>query len=148
MEDRSVSADKITKFWVYSFVPLGILLVIRQLFHILFLGPPITFIPYLYLLIALFLPGVFLLRRMNDRVSKERLPWYDALLAILSFVIPFCFVLFGDAIILRGWEVKAPFYAIVTSFIFIPLLIEGARRIRWDTAGDYCHYFHPLSVDC
>jgi len=122
-------SGKAVKLWCYTSVPLGILLVIRQLFHILWLGPPITFIPYLYLLIALFLPGVFLLRRVSDGVQNETLPWYDGALAILSFLLPFRFVLYGDSIILEGWEVKAPFYALVFSLIVIGLLIEASRRI-------------------
>jgi TRAP transporter 4TM/12TM fusion protein len=142
-------ADKMIKIWIYLFVPVGILLVIRQIFHILFLGPPITAIPYLYLLMALFLPGIFLTRRINEGISKEQLPWYDLLSAILSSAIPFYFVCFGDTIILRGWEVKAPPHAILAALILIPLLIEGARRIGGTSLAIIVliFTFYPLIAD-
>jgi TRAP-type uncharacterized transport system fused permease subunit len=82
---------------------------------------------YLYLLLLLILPLCFIWippRKTSDRV---RLPWYDFLLACLSFFLPLYFFLHADVAI-RDWGVKAPTEAVILSVILWAVLLESARR--------------------
>lgn len=97
--------------YVFSFNPFG--------------GVQVDFF-YLYLLLAFFLPPLFLCTpaRMADR---DRLPWYDLLAAFLGFIIPAYFATRAEEI-LFGWHEIGPLYAVVMGCIYFVIVIEAARR--------------------
>ena len=80
----------------------AIALAFIYVFHIVIFGRIITEVGYLYLLIALLLPLVFIWIPLRRGINRDRVPWYDILLALLSFGAPFYFFL--NAIEIQwGW---------------------------------------------
>ena len=82
---------------------------------------------YLYLLLLLLLPLCFIWIPPKKTADRDRLPWYDLLLACLSFFLPLYFFLHADVAI-RDWGVKAPTEAVILSIILWAILLEAARR--------------------
>ena len=84
---------------------------------------------YFYLMMALLLPLVFLLYPVWPGVgSPTKVPWYDALLALATFVICLHFTMEGEAIIDDGWEYDAPQYANYMTFALWAICLEATRR--------------------
>ncbi|HEY5637929.1 MAG TPA: TRAP transporter fused permease subunit [Burkholderiales bacterium] len=82
---------------------------------------------YFYLMLAMLVPLVFLLFPLG-RASQHHLPWYDALLAALSFGIAMYFTFKGNAILTQGWEYTAPTHALALAFVFWVIILEALRR--------------------
>jgi len=83
---------------------------------------------YLYALVALLLPLVFILWPATRRAPRERVPWYDATLTVISFAVAGFFVYHGEVIIDEGWEYAAPDRAVWVSYVFWLIILEASRR--------------------
>ena len=102
-------------------------------FHVRPFGWVMLDVAYLYILAALFLPLCFLWIPPTKKARKDRVPWYDILLALLSLGIPLYFF-FETYRIIQGWVVPsvAPLQALIFSILFWALAIEAARRaVGW-----------------
>ncbi|HZD27033.1 MAG TPA: TRAP transporter fused permease subunit [Alphaproteobacteria bacterium] len=90
-----------------------------------------TYVPleteYFYALLALLLPLAFLLYPLTG-AAKQRLPWYDLLLALAAFAIPAYFCYSGNKILDDGWEYVAPQSAVWLAFVLWALVLEAGRR--------------------
>jgi TRAP transporter 4TM/12TM fusion protein len=105
---------------------LAMILVIINVFHLSPFGIVMVDFFYLYLLCALLVPLVFLL--MPARAKDEsKLPWYDLLLALISFAIPPYFAYRAEEI-LTTWTTLAPSHAVLLAGIYFVVLMEAARR--------------------
>ena len=82
---------------------------------------------YMYSMVALLLPLPFLLYHPTPKVGSK-IPWYDYILAILTFVISSYFCIKGSLILEEGWEYLAPFHAKVMAFMLWALILEASRR--------------------
>ena len=82
---------------------------------------------YLYLLLLLLLPLCFIWIPPTNTGARDRVPWYDLLLACLGFFLPLYFFLHADVAI-RDWGVKAPTEAVILSIILWGVLLEASRR--------------------
>ena len=84
---------------------------------------------YLYLLLGLYLPMVYLLfPPVKTAKALARIPWYDYLLAFAVFVSAmFCSY---HALEMRtmGWEIIAPWPAKIACLIILLSVLEAARR--------------------
>lgn len=123
------------KFRVFTIgIPvIAILVGIVGVFHIRPFGWVMMDIAYLYLLAALFLPLCFIWIPPHKKSNKNRIPWYDIVLALISLGIPLYFF-FETPNIIQGWVVPsiAPKQALIFSIIFWALAIEVARRsVGW-----------------
>ncbi|MFC1885839.1 TRAP transporter permease [Thermodesulfobacteriota bacterium] len=101
---------------------------------------------YLFLLLALYLPLVFLAFPVSKHASREKIPWYDFALAIISFASGmFCFIHSMD-ILTMGWEVIAPIEGRIFSLCLILASLEGARRAGGFAFFVVCVFFaaYPL----
>ena len=110
------------------FTTAGVLLSIYELFSLFrYTG----FVPmqntYLYLLIALFLPLVFIIFPAT-KAAKDRVPWYDIVLFLLATGIAGYFAWNGPNIIARAWEFTAPPAPTAAAAVLWLLVLEGARR--------------------
>jgi TRAP transporter 4TM/12TM fusion protein len=86
---------------------------------------------YLHLVLALFLPQIFIHFPLTSG-SREKLPWYDVIFVLLSFIAPFYFFLNGENILFTGWEIVPPPVAFWLGIILWALVLEGARRtVGW-----------------
>jgi len=81
---------------------------------------------YYYLLYALFGSTAFLI--LPARKGTKTLPWYDLVLAGLTFGICVYFHLNAGKIVLQGWLPPSPLnFALALTLLF--LILEGARRV-------------------
>jgi TRAP transporter 4TM/12TM fusion protein len=86
---------------------------------------------YLHLILAMFLPLVFFYIPLNP-LSRKKLPWYDVLLIVLSFVCPFYFFLHGENILSGAWEVAPPQLPFILGIAIWAAVLEAARRaVGW-----------------
>lgn len=116
------------RWLTFFFSLLGIILAIYQIFHLRLFGLMVMDNSYLYLILALFLPQVFLLFPPLKR-SSSKIAWgVDCFLALLSFLIPLTFARYGYTIIERGWGYLAPFEITIMAIILWALVIESVRR--------------------
>ncbi|NIA68201.1 TRAP transporter fused permease subunit [Pelagibius litoralis] len=83
---------------------------------------------YLYCLIGLLLPLVFLINTVSGQRRSGAVPFYDGLLAAAAFGIPITFAVVSDAMLNEGWEYTAPPYAKVLSYVMWALVLEALRR--------------------
>jgi TRAP transporter 4TM/12TM fusion protein len=83
---------------------------------------------YLYLVVTLTLPLVFVLWPMYARAPRERVPWYDVALFLLTIATCGYFVANSQRILDEGWEYMAPQTAFIMSVLFWALIVEAARR--------------------
>ena len=119
-------------FWAVlfgTFTGLSILLGINQLFNLhFFIGYVFIEPRYYYTLMALLLPLVFLSFPPRKSSSKDVLPWYDILLALITFVVLLYFIWFAERILDEAWEYSAPLHGKLMAVVLWALLIEIGRR--------------------
>jgi TRAP transporter 4TM/12TM fusion protein len=114
--------------WIFIlFSLIGVLVAIYQLFHLSFLGVMVGD-AYYYLLIALFLPLLFLIFPISKKASRRKVPWYDLVLAILSFIGPMYLFLNSYRIIQEGWEIVPPLQTYILGLVLLIAVLEAARR--------------------
>jgi TRAP transporter 4TM/12TM fusion protein len=82
---------------------------------------------YLALFLAFLLISTFLIVPATKRASREKLPWYDAVLVILSVLTGgYVVVLYGEIIPTLGYLMT---HRIIFAAIMIILVLEAARRL-------------------
>ena len=83
---------------------------------------------YLYAILGLLLPLVFLFFPAWKSAPVERVPWYDTALFAVSFAI--CAFFFANAtnIVDQGWEFVAPDHMIYASYLLWAIILEAVRR--------------------
>ncbi len=82
---------------------------------------------YLYAMIALLLPLPFIIYHPTPR-KGNKIPWYDIIFAVSTFIIASYFCFSGSLILEEGWEYLAPTHAKVMAFILWGLVLEASRR--------------------
>jgi TRAP-type uncharacterized transport system fused permease subunit len=104
---------------------------------------------YLYAILGLLLPLVFLLFPAGARARRDGVPWYDAALFALSLGVCLFFFLNALNIVDQGWEFVAPDHAVYASYLLWALTLEAVRR-----AGGIAIFaivlvlsFYPLFAD-
>lgn len=117
------------RYFTIGIPMISILAGIISVFHLRPFGYVLMDIAYLYLLAALFLPLCFIWIPPSKNSSKDKVPWYDLVLALASLLIPLYFFIETPNII-QGWVVPsiAPQKALLFSVIFWAVSIEAARR--------------------
>lgn len=106
---------------------LGLLMAINQTFNLKILGFEPLGNSYLYYLIGIFLAAAFLCFPAWSG-ARNRISWYDWVLATLALVSCGYLGYYGLVMINMGWEFEAPTEATVFSGILLVLVLEGVRR--------------------
>ncbi|MBW1817614.1 MAG: TRAP transporter fused permease subunit, partial [Deltaproteobacteria bacterium] len=83
---------------------------------------------YFAVLIAVFTSAVFLLFPATKTAPRDRIPWYDGVLAAACLVGPTYVFVFNMDIILNGWEVFPPLSGKIVAFLTWAVIIEAVRR--------------------
>ena len=135
---RTLSGPLRWIFILFSFT--GVLAAIYQLFHFSFLGVMVGD-AYYYLLITLFLPLLFLIFPASKTASRQKVPWYDLTLAILSFIGPLYLFLNSYRIIQEGWEIVPPIQTYILGLILLLVVLEAARRAGGLSFALICLFF-------
>ena len=132
--------------WIFiSFSLVGIFVAIYYLFHFEFLGVMVGD-AYFYLLIALFLPLFFLIAPMRKKLVKERVPLYDVLFALLSFIAPMYLFFNATRILEEGWEIIAPIQVYILGLILMVLVLEASRRAGGMGFAVICLFFASYAL--
>lgn len=122
---------RLGRFWtvvVCAFVVAGLLLAVNFIFNLRLLGFLQFPNAYLYSLIAIFTSLVFVLYPVSAKRSRDKVPWYDIFLFLLTFSISAYFCTQAWNILHKGWELDPPVYAGAASFILCFLVLEALRR--------------------
>lgn len=115
-------------YWVVlTLGGLGLLMAINQTFNLKILGFEPLGNSYLYYLIGIFLAASFLCFPAWPG-ARNRIAWYDWVLAPLALVSCGYLGYHGLEMINMGWEYQAPTEATVFSGILLLLVLEGVRR--------------------
>ena len=119
---------KIIPKWIIIVLTfLGCVITINQIFNIGIFGFRPVSNSYLYLLLGIFQPIVFLMFPFNDKY-KEKIFYPDIIAAITIFFIGIYFSINAENILMSGWDIEAPTFPTVLSIIFIILSLESLRR--------------------
>lgn len=114
---------------VVAFTTVSVLLSINQLFNLhLLVGYTMLDNAYLYLLLGLLVPQVYLTFPAYKGASLDRVPWYDVALFVTLAGVCVYFFSCSRLILSDGWEYAAPTHAMVLSFILWVLILEAVRR--------------------
>jgi len=132
--------------WIFVLFSLaGILVAIYQLFHMGFLGVLVGD-AYYYLLIALFLPLIFLIAPVKKGRIDPHVPWYDLIFALLSFIGPMYLYVNALKIIQEGWEIIPPLQMYVLGLILMVMVLEAARRAGGISFALICLFFTTYAL--
>lgn len=105
------------------------LLAVNQLFNAGFLvGHTWLDNEYQYALFGLLVPIVFLIFPATSKSSRDHVPWYDILFAVVTFGLLVFFFMNAEAIVDNGWEMGAPDYIVTLGLVLWLLVLEGTRR--------------------
>ena len=121
---------RLNTFWttvVIVLTLLGLLLTINQVFFLNLLGAGMLKQQFLYYVLAVFLSLVFIVlpARLLD---TRRVPWYDAVLFVVSIAVNIFFAINTENIVNQGWDFVAPTSAQVAAFTLWALVLEALRR--------------------
>ena len=83
---------------------------------------------FLYTVVALMVPLVFIMWPAFSGGDRRRVAWYDVLLFLLAVGTCGYFVYNAERILDNGWEYAAPQTATVMSFVLWGLTVEAVRR--------------------
>lgn len=101
---------------------------IVQIFHIVVGGYVMESRMYLGVLMAALVPQVFLVIPATSRSSRNRVPWYDMMAAVLFLGCAVYVIVHAMEIQLRGWSIRPPLPALWLGIAAWVLVIEAVRR--------------------
>jgi len=128
-----LSSQRVLAPWAKLIVALSAVVSVFLSMYLIFgLGPILgTWVPlensYFYMMIGFLLPIVFLMYPAYAG-ARDHTPWYDLVLVVAAFAIPFYFVYRGDALLNEGWEYNAPPHGKVLAYIMWAIVLEALRR--------------------
>jgi TRAP transporter 4TM/12TM fusion protein len=84
---------------------------------------------YFYLLIALMLPFTFVIFPASPKAALDCVPWYDAVLALVTFVTSLVLLAYIRKAAEAGWEFGgAPMATYIAGLVMWAVLMEALRR--------------------
>lgn len=86
---------------------------------------------YLYLLLSLLVPLVFIYWPAHRNAPRDRVPWYDVVLFAVTVGVAIYFIYYGERILDEGWEYEVPddaAEAIYLACLLWALVLEATRR--------------------
>ncbi|MGY9057052.1 MAG: TRAP transporter permease [Alphaproteobacteria bacterium] len=137
VEQAEASVDrhrKLSPFWWTVLLTSALLSIAMSIYVIFGIGNRLgTYVPleteYFYAMLGLLLPLVFLLYQPWPGVGAiDKVPWYDVVIAGVTFAISIYFILHGNEILEDGWEYLPPQLPAICAFIMWAIVLEAARR--------------------
>ncbi len=106
-----------------------VLLAINQAFNLhFFIGETLLANRYIYTILLIVIPSIYLMLPMHARAPKDRVPWYDMAFAALCVAVISYLVANSLRMIENGWELAAPRNAVYVAMVFWALIFEASRR--------------------
>ncbi|MCJ7684462.1 MAG: TRAP transporter fused permease subunit [Desulfobacteraceae bacterium] len=118
----------IYRWYFLGFTALASILSFIHAFKIVLFGYMMPEMSYYAVLIAAFVSFTFLIFPASKKSPRDRVPWYDTLLAVASLLGPIYIFTHNLDILLEGWEVIPPPEAKVLALITWVVIIEAVRR--------------------
>jgi TRAP transporter 4TM/12TM fusion protein len=106
----------------------GLGVTIFQVFRLRLADRVIVDLGFFALLVALFLPLVFLAIPAHRKAVRDKVPRYDYCLAGLSAFGPVFVFIFAEDILMSVWPIQPPPVAFILGLITWALVLEGVRR--------------------
>ncbi|WP_116040360.1 TRAP transporter permease [Amycolatopsis palatopharyngis] len=125
-----MATQRCNTFWrtvVVLFTVAGLALTISHVFFWNPFGGSLLQNQFLYLLLAIFLPLVFVLFPAH-KSAHSAVPWYDVILFGATCAINVYFAVNAENIVTLGWDYSAPPVAVAFSFALWALVLEALRR--------------------
>jgi TRAP-type uncharacterized transport system fused permease subunit len=145
----SIERVRHSSFWASIFLVFSVMPIataILQLFRIPFFGITLIENAYLYCMLTFYLPVVFLVQPLTSSSPKDRVPWYDVILFVVTAATCGYFAIKGMEIVQMGWEFSAPLFPSLLSVLLWGLVIEAVRRTADFALTITC--FLPVSTVC
>ena len=127
MEKQDKRAKGIWRYVIIVCTVLGILLSVNQIFQLRLFGLVFVTTQYLYLLLLLFFPLIFIIKPAS-KSCRDRVPWYDVMLYLVSLIICFYFVYNAYDIHVESWIFKDNIINNLSCLGMWLLILEGSRR--------------------
>ena len=106
-----------------------IFLAINQAFNLhFFVGHTLLANQYMYMLLLIIIPSVFILLPFRGSAPKTHVPVYDMVLAATTAGVLIWFIANSLTMMQNGWELAAPLRASYVSMAFWVLIFEASRR--------------------
>jgi TRAP transporter 4TM/12TM fusion protein len=121
----------LTGFERYAFLAVTALASILSfivVFKFVIFGYVLPELSYYALLVSAFVPPCFLLFPATKSAPRDHVPWYDRIMAALTFLAPLYVVVNNMSILMRGWEIAPPVLAKVLALIMWVFILEAVRR--------------------
>jgi TRAP transporter 4TM/12TM fusion protein len=83
---------------------------------------------YFYCLLGVFLSIAYLLYPISKRTPKDKIPWYDIILFLLTLVCCSYLMVNSFKISIEGWVMVGPPISVIVSIILWILVLEALRR--------------------
>lgn len=118
-------------FWrlvVVTLTVVGVCVAINQVFRLGLLGRVEFENAFIYAMFACYLSMVFLVFPAGKKSSKTRVPWYDAGLFLLTFIISAYFSYRAYDIAHNSWDFVPPLHAGVMAILLCCVTLEVLRR--------------------
>ncbi|MFC1798265.1 TRAP transporter permease [Thermodesulfobacteriota bacterium] len=135
---------QLNRFWytvLVIFSSMAIFFAINQIFNLHLFKLAIIENSYLYLLLMFYQSLVFIIFPPAKAASKDRLPWYDVLLFLLSLSTFGYLTWQGDRIFQSGLGSTSAWGPTIASFIAAGLVLEGIRRSNGYVLLTICFFF-------
>ena len=116
--------------WVFIIMTtLALAVSIFNLFHFTLFGLVMIDLAYWALILGVFLPFSFLVFPLREKSPKERIPWYDYLLAALAVLGPVYVIVYAEPLLVEAWATQPSTVGYIFGLLMWLLLLEATRRI-------------------
>jgi len=149
MEERVKRYREVNRFWyvmLVVFSSVAIVIAIDWIFHVGLLHVMLAENSYLYALLLVYLSPVFILFPATKSAPRDKIPWYDIMLFLVSISCFGYLTANGANISLKGWAIEAPAMPTVMSFLIWALVLEGIRRTTGLVLVMMCLFFSLYPV--
>jgi TRAP transporter 4TM/12TM fusion protein len=83
---------------------------------------------YYYGMLAVFLSSSFLMFPISKKARRDRIPWYDYFLALLTVACCLYLMVNAFSISIEGWVMVGPTLSVIVSVVVWGLVLESLRR--------------------
>jgi TRAP transporter 4TM/12TM fusion protein len=128
--DKEQKSKRVKGIWKYVIIictSIAILLSVNQIFQLRLFGLVFVTTQYLYLLLLLFFPLIFIIKSASKSCS-DRIPWYDIVLYFVSLLICFYYAYNAYDIQVHAWIFNDNIINNLSSLVMWVLILEGSRR--------------------
>lgn len=126
MRYRTLTGSAKALFMAFTWAGIGI--TIYHIFRLRIADYVMVDLGFWAILVAMFLPPVFLVLPATKSAPRDTVPWYDYCLAGLSILGPAFVFIFAIDILTTIWPVQPPLPLMILGLITWGTILEGVRR--------------------